>query len=168
MTAIREGDLKFTFPNYCEVDKYDEWSFYRNQFNRVGGGSKAVDILCVSANAAWLIEIKDYRQHRRVKLSDIEDELAGKVRDTLAGLAAASANANDHDERALARRALQKRRWRVALHFEQPNAKSRLRPKPFDVANVRLKVRKKVKAVDPHALVLDRDVKRPGVPWTVR
>ena len=168
MTEIEEGDLKFTFPDHCEVGKYDEWSFYRNQFNPIAGGSKAVDILCVSANAAWLIEVKDYRQHRRMKRSDIEDELAGKVRDTLAGLAAASANANDLNERALARRALRARRWRVALHLEQPRVSTRLRPKPFDVANVRLKLRGKVKAVDPHALTLAREKDSPNVPWTVQ
>ena len=52
MTEIHEGDLEFTFPDHCEADKYDEWSFYRNQFNSVAGGSKAVDILCVSVDAA--------------------------------------------------------------------------------------------------------------------
>ena len=168
MTEIEEGDLKFTFPDHCEVGKYDDWSFYRNQFQSIAGGSKAVDIVCVSDDDVWLIEVKDYRQHRRVKHSDIEDEFAGKVRDTLAGLAAASANANDRDEQALARRALQKRRWRVALHLEQPNVGSRLRPKPFDVANVRLKLRRKVKAVDPHALTLNREKDCPNVPWTVQ
>ena len=116
MTEISEGDLTFTFPDDCEARKYDEWSFYRNQFKYVAGGSKAVDILCVSGDAAWLIEIKDYRQHQRLKRSDIDDELASKVRDTLAGLAAASSNANSRDEQTLARRALRTRRWRVALH----------------------------------------------------
>ena len=149
------------------VGKYDEWSFYRNQFNSVAGGFKAVDILCVSEDVAWLIEIKDYLRHPRTKLTDIVDEMARKVRDTLADLAAASANANDHDERALARRALQKRWWRVALHLEVPNVKSRLRPKPFDVANVLLNVRRKVKAVDAHPAILARTTIRRDMPWTV-
>ena len=168
MREFEEGDLKFTFPDHCEVGRYDEWSFYRNQFSPTAGGSKAVDILCVSASAAWLIEVKDYRQHRRLKLSDIEDELAGKVRDTLAGLAAASANANDLDERSLARRALRARRWKVALHLEQPRVSTRLRPKPFDVANVRLKVRQKVRAVDAHPVILARDTDHRNVPWAVQ
>ena len=89
MTEIEEGDLKFSFPDHCEAGKYDEWSFYRNQFQSVASGSKAVDILCLSDDAAWLIEIKDYRLHPRQKLIDIDDEVASKVRDTLAGLAAA-------------------------------------------------------------------------------
>ena len=170
MTEIEEGDLKFSFPDQCEVGKYDEWSFYRNQFRSVAGGSKAVDILCLSHDAAWLIEIKDYRQHPnpRLKLIDIGDEVAGKVRDTLAGLAAASANANSGGEQALARRALRRRRWRVALHLEQPTARSRLWQRSSRVANVLSKVRTKVKAVDAHPVVLDRATRRSDIPWTVQ
>ena len=168
MTEIEEGDLTFTFSDQCKAGKYDDWSFYRNQFQSVAGGSKAVDVLCVSGDAAWLIEIKDYRRHRRTKLIDIDDELASKVRDTLAGLAAASANANCREERALARRALQRRRWRVALHLEQPNTKSRLWRQPSSVANVLSKVRKKLKAVDAHPVILDRETMRRDVPWTVQ
>ena len=167
MTEIEEGDLTFSFPDHCEAGKYDEWSFYRNQFQSVAGGSKAVDILCLSDDAAWLIEIKDYRQHPRQKLIEIDDEVASKVRDTLAGLAAATANANNPDEQGLARRALQRRRWRVALHLEQPDARSRLWPR-FSVANVLLKMRTKVKAVDAHPVVLDRETRHPNVPWTVQ
>ena len=168
MTEIEEGDLKFTFPDHCEAHKYDEWAFYRNQFQSVAGGSKAVDIVCVSGDTAWLIEIKDYRRHRRTKLIDIDDELASKVRDTLAGLAAASSNADVHDERTFATQALRTRRWRVALHLEQPNARSRLRPQPFDVANVLSKMRKKVKAVDAHPVILNREADGPDVPWNVQ
>ena len=93
-----EGNPTFKFPDDCDADKYDEWSFCRNQFQTVAGGSKAVDILCVSDDGAWLVEIKDYRQHRRTNLIDIDDELARRARDTLAGLAAASANANNPND----------------------------------------------------------------------
>lgn len=170
MIEIGEGDLTFTFPEDCEAGKYDGWSFYRNRFRYVAGGSKGVDILCVSGDAAWLIEIKDYRQHPRTKLVDIDDELASKVRDTLAGLAAASSNADGRGERLLARRALQRRRWRVALHLEQPNARSRLRPQPFDIANVLSRIRnnRKLKAIDAHPVILNRGTTRPDIPWAVR
>ena len=169
MTEIEEGDLGFSFPDHCEAGKYDDWAFYRNQFQSVAGGSKAVDIVCIAEDAAWLIEVKDYRRHPRTKPSDLGDELAGKVRDTLAGLAAASANANCQEERALARRALAaKRRWRVVLHLEQPWG-TRLRPRPVDVASVLTEMLgRKLKAVDPHPLVLDRETHRSDIPWTVR
>ena len=148
MTEIKEGNLTFSFPDRCEAGKYDDWSFYRNQFQSVAGGSKAVDILCLADDVAWLVEIKDYRQHPQTKPSDLCDEVARKVRDTLSGLAAASANANDPDEKTLACRALAMRRWRVALHIEQPSVASRLRRWAVDPASVKSKLRKGLKAID--------------------
>ena len=71
MTEIREGDLTFSFPDQCEAGKYDDWAFYRNQFQSAAGGSKAVDVLCLADGVAWLVEIKDYRQHPRTKLIDL-------------------------------------------------------------------------------------------------
>ena len=169
MTEIEEGALKFSFPDDCEASKYDEWSFYRNQFQSVADGSKAVDMLCIAGDTSWLIEVKDYRRHPRTKLIDLGGEVASKVRDTLAGLAAASANANRDDERRFARRALAKRRWRVALHLEQPNVKSRLRPQPFDVADVVSKLRsRRLKAVDAHPVVSSLNPPRAGIPWAVQ
>lgn len=169
MTEVQEGDLGFSFPAQCNARKYEEWSFYRNQFQSVAGGSKAVDMLCLDRDTVWLIEVKDYRKHPRKKAVDLGDEVASKVRDTLAGLAAASANANDDEEKELARRALATRRWRVALHLEQPRVRSRLRPRPFDVASILSKLRsKKLKAIDARPVVLNLEHHHPGIPWTVR
>ena len=170
MTELEEGDRTFLFPDYCEASKYDEWVFYRQQFQSMAGGSKAVDLLCIEDGATWLIEVKDYRRHPRTKAIDLCDEVARKVRDTLAGLAAASANATSVGERETARRALATQRWRVVLHLEQPDVHSRLRPRAFDVANVLSKLREKVrlKAVDANPLVAERDSAQPTVPWTVR
>ena len=172
MMQIEEGALTFSFPDQCEAGKYDDWSFYRNQFQSVAGGSKAVDVLCLAGGVAWLVEIKDYRQHSRTKPIDLCDEVARKVRDTLSGLAAASANANNPDEQALARQALAMRRWRVALHLEQPNVASRLRPRAIDPASMTSKLRKELKAglkaIDAHPKVVDRQRPHPDVPWTVR
>ena len=169
MTEIEEGDLKFSFPDHCEVAKYDDWEFYRKHFQSIAGGSKAVDILCLANDAAWLIEIKDYRQHPRTKRSDLSQEVASKVRDTLSGLAAASANANSDEERTLAERSLAKRRWRIALHLEQhPDVKSPLRPRPINDADVLLKLRNKLKAVDACPVVLNLQTLEPCIPWTAQ
>ena len=168
MMEIEEGDLTFSFPDRCRAGKYDNWSFYRNQFQSVAGGSKAVDILCLADGITWLVEIKDYRRHRRTKSIDLCDEVAIKVRDTLSGLAAASANANDADEKTLARRALEMCRWRVALHLEQLNGASPLWPRgAIDPASMKSKLRKGLKAIDAHPTVVDRQSSHP-VPWTVR
>ena len=116
------------------------WSFYRNQFQPVASGSKAVDILCVERDASWLIEIKDYRQHPRTKVIDIAGEVAGKVRDTLTGLASAAKKANEAHERQHARQAPANRRWRVVLHLEQLATSRRLRQMAIDPALVLLKL----------------------------
>ena len=169
MTVIDEGNLRFSFSNQFDACKYDDWSFYRNQFQSIASGSKAVDILCLDANAAWLIEVKDYRQHKGTKAINLSDEVARKVRDTLAGLAAASANANDADEKRLARKALKKHRWRVVLHLEQPIVTSRLRPQPYDRASIIQKLRSKLlKAIDAHPVVLERNSSRQDIPWNVQ
>ena len=154
MTELSEGRLTFRFPDGYRVGRYDEWAFYRNQFQYTAD-SKAVDFVCADQDECWLIEIKDYAIHPRTKPSELPQEVANKVRDTLSGLAAARRNANNDDERALAREALRSRKWRVALHLEQPQHQSRLRPKRIDPASVSIKLRKVVRGIDPHARVCD-------------
>ena len=169
MTRIQEGDLTFSFPDCCQASKYDDWSFYRNRFEKVAGGSKAVDILCFDGDTSWLIEIKDYRKHRRTKGIDIADEFALKVRDTLAGLAAAAKQSNDDaHQRELAWEALTKRRWRVALHLEQPTTVSKLRPKSINPATVLQKLKSRLKAIDAHPVIFDRSNIPHDISWTVQ
>jgi len=102
MRQFDEGRLRFGFHG-ADVGKYDEWRFYQNRFKGSCNGNKAVDFVYVEADRTWLIKVKDYRRHRRTKPGDLADEVAIKVRDTLAGLAAAKSNANDKMERRLAR-----------------------------------------------------------------
>lgn len=87
MRQFHEGRLTFTFPDPLEAAQYDSWAFYRNQFNSAFGGTKAIDFICIDNDKTWLIEVKDYRANRRTKAIDLADEIALKVRDTLAGLA---------------------------------------------------------------------------------
>ncbi|WP_339352559.1 hypothetical protein [Acinetobacter beijerinckii] len=159
---IVEGQLTFLFPEQ-NATKYDEWSFYRNQFNAVCG-SKAVDLLYVEQQILWLIEIKDYRQHARTKPIDLADEIALKVRDTLAGLVAAQVNANDQTEQDFAKNALKKKKIRVVLHLEQAVQSSRLFLHAINPANVQLKLKQKVRAIDAHPLVVDQ---RSKLLWSV-
>lgn len=166
MTEIREGGLTFSFSADCDVGKYDEWSFYCDCFQRIAPGTKAVDVVCVADDTAWLVEIKDYSRYRRAKPSELSAEVAQKVRDTLAGLAAAAANAASGVERGLARKAIERRKWRVVLHLEEDAAQDRSRLRPRDAPNVADKLRRMLKAVDPDPMVLNRQAAA-SVPWTV-
>lgn len=167
MQELVEGRLTFTFPEPLKAQQYDGWSFYRNQFNSAFGGTKAVDFVCLDQQCTWLIEVKDYRANRRTKPSELGDEVAIKVRDTLAGLVAASCNANDQNERRFAEKAVKNKRLRVVLHIEQPAKPSKLFPQVVNPANLKAKLKQLLKAVDPHPLVVSQYRRLPDISWNV-
>jgi hypothetical protein len=161
MPKLVEGNLTFQFPEGWEVGKLDDWGFYRNQFARLGSdlrvscarcdvelkcqacgtpktlGIKAVDIVARAPNGTlWLLEVKDYRTSSRTKVIDLADEVALKVRDSMAALLAAATNAKEDEEKSLARSSIQCTRLRVGLHLEQPKKHSKLFPRALDLANV--------------------------------
>jgi len=163
-----EGALTFTFPT--DASKYDEWSHYRNQFIRIGQGVKAVDLVFLGkadTPTCWLIEVKDYRLHTRTKPVDLADEVAVKIRDTLAGLLSAKWQASDHDERNYAGKLVGAARVRVVLHLEQPTKTSRLRPRAIEPDKVAQKLKSLVKSIDPHPLVLDTKTTAGKAGWIV-
>ena len=149
------------------VGRYEAWSFYRNQFQSVCGGAKAVDFILVERARTWLIEVKDYRHEGRTKMSDLSHEVAAKVRDTLAGLAAGRCNANDNEERQNSNRALSTGSIGIVLHLEQPASASKLFPRVADRASLTQKLKQLLKPVDPHPRVVDRHSLHPSMRWTV-
>lgn len=167
MTVLREQQLTFTFDDHVQASSYDDWSFYRNTFNGFCGGTKAADFICVDAQQTWIVEVKDYRQHPRTKALSLGDEVAAKVRDTLAGLAAASYRADEADEKRIARKAVQRPRLRVVLHLEQPRNPSKLYPLAIKPADILMKLRQCLRAVDPHPKVVNKDALKADMPWTV-
>ena len=164
--TLAEGALRFSFGASCTVAQYESWAFYRNQLQRIAG-TKAVDFVCINGGQTYLIEVKDYRIHPRIKPILLSDEVALKVRDTLAGLAAARVNANVPVEQQSAPRAVLSSRWRVALHLEQRLTNRRLRPTAVSPANVLQKLRRILKSVDAHPKVVDRNSLHPDLCWTV-
>jgi hypothetical protein len=168
MTVIREGALSFRFAPDVQASRYDEWAFYRNRFqNQCARANKAIDLLCCGRQTTWLVEVKDYRQHARTKPVALADELAQKVRDTLAGLAAGQWQAHVADEKNLARKALRARHVRVVCHLEQPAKATRLRPRAIEPDKLKDQLRRLLKAVDPHPMIVDKATLAPSMPWQV-
>lgn len=171
MTTIQsvwtEGNLTFTFPDHSMASKYDDWSHYRNQFQATCGGSKAVDLVYADGQVAWLIEVKDFRQHTRTKAIDLPDEIAMKVRDTVAGLVSARFFANIDDEKRCAKALLQAKKMRIVCHIEQPVKHSRLFPRVINPSDLALKLRTLIKAIDPHPAVVDRHTLHSDMHWVV-
>ncbi len=165
---IPVDSLTFRFPDDWRVTKFDEWSFYRNQFQQVCGGTKAVDLIALENNrCVWFIESKDYRRHRRTKTVEIANEMSCKVRDSLAGLMAAYANAVDQEQKRWARDAFEAGKIKVVLQLEQPAKHSKLFPRAIEPSKVKQRLKQLIKAIDAHPKILDMN-NMAGVAWTVR
>lgn len=165
---MKEGRVTWAFPATWETTKYDETSFYRNQFNGfAGGGNKGVDILAYdpASRTLWMIEAKDFTSTPRdPKKPPLWTEVAEKVRGTLAGLFAAAVRATDAQEQQFARQAMNATSLRVVLHMEQPRKPSKTFPTSWDPADLQQKLRQLVRAVDAHPKVVDHQSS--GLPWT--
>jgi hypothetical protein len=186
-----EGRLRFTFDGDCVVLKYDEWLFYRTQFGPLAdahmscshceahlqcaacqaarvAGTKGVDFVCLHQKVVWFVEVKDYRQTRTHNLEFLADEVALKVRDSLAALTAARWQANDEGDRQLARQLLGAKTLRVVLHLEQPLLRSTLAPSANTRrAHVLDRLKRLVKKwADPQPRVIHLELSS-GLPWKV-
>jgi hypothetical protein len=168
MSQVADIDgWRLTMPAGGWLWKYDDSSFHRNQFQNFAGGSKAMDAVALEANGTlWLIELKDYRRHRRTKPSSMFDEVAGKVRATLAGLITAKVRANDTAEKTLAQQAFGSSQIRVALQVAQPDPPSRLFPQVVDPQDAALALKRAVRAVDAHPICAVGDMNCASLPWT--
>lgn len=156
MTSLREGGLEHRFESGWIASKYDEWTFYRSHFKDSCCGNKAVDFLAQDPQGTlWLVELKDYRVHPRTKPIDVVDEVALKVRDSLAGLFAAATWPSHHDRAPDARRHLGAKRIRIVLHYEQPRIHSKVFPRTHDLSRLQQKLKQLVRVVDAHPLVVD-------------
>ena len=155
--------LKFEFPDGWRASKYDDWKFYRKQIAVQLQGVKAVDLLALSdTGEAFLIEVKDYSRPGTIKPSELPQAVAWKVVHTLAALLPARLNANDADEKSLAADTLKCTRLNVVLHADNPQNP----PHAIDPADLKLKLKSLLKAIDPRVKVSSR-TNPAGVAWTV-
>lgn len=170
--AVKEDvdGLSFFFPDGWETTKFDDWAFYRNQFLKTHNGIKAVDILAISPDKTtlWLIEVKDFCHNKREKALPLHEEIWQKVFDTLAVLLPASVNASVAYEQNFARSALRVSKVRVVFQGEQPQKPSKLFPQSFTPVDLQQKFKAIFKAIDPHALVINRQNMPSQIPWTVK
>lgn len=173
MAVVDIDGFAFNIPDNFLATKYDDWGFYRNYVNRIDG-AKAVDLIIVARDAsiAFLVEVKDFRvntatleRRTRTKPSELSDEVAAKVLHSLGGILAARIHAVIDIERDAAAMTCRVPILRVVLHLEQSSG-SRLFPKIVNPANLQIKLRRILKAVDPHAIVVSR-TNTGRLPWRV-
>jgi hypothetical protein len=150
LITVVENSLAFDFPVTWRIAKYDKWTFYLNHFQSVCSSAKGVDIIAlVPSGVVWLIEVKDYRAGPRQKQLELAEEVAQKVRDTLAGLAAARVRALVGAEQDMANRVLQGIDLKVVLHLEQGSKPTRLHPVE-DHTKLVQKLKQLLRAIDHH------------------
>ncbi|QMT32083.1 cysteinyl-tRNA synthetase [Alysiella filiformis] len=163
--SIDEDALRFTFHSGIQAVKYDDWVHYRNQFqNKCCTDNKAVDIIAHNGQITWLCEVKDFRQGRRdPNKPPLEMEIAQKVRDSLAGLVSAQFHANEQTEQQFAKDVLHCQSICVVLHIEQSTGQKQ----QYHLPDLQDKLRKLLKAIDPHVLVLNKDMPHSKIVWQV-
>ena len=166
MPAIAVDGLTFSFPDGWNVSKYDDWTFYRQHFAKQGDFIKAIDLIVTLIEFpneidVFLIEVKDYRHPdtQRVLPSELAEEVARKVRATLAAMLPARLNANVIAEKTFAASVLACRTLKVVLHVEQ-------RHRAIDLADLKQKLRGKLRAIDAHPKIVSIEEMR-GLDWTV-
>lgn len=155
--------LEFSFPAGWQDSKYDEWSFYRNQFAKQQDGLKAVDLVALSPEqTAYLIEVKDYRHPDTEKPSALHTTITNKVIHTLAALLPAKLLANDAQEKEFAKSLLAAKKLQVVAHIEQATGKKQI----VDTADLKDKLKISLHAIDPHVKIVSMEKSR-GLPWVV-
>lgn len=178
MPSIRVDSRIFVFEDDWLVMKYDDTPYYQHRFKGVcrgtrKGGMSAVDLIAMRQSGhehvLYLIESKDYRNSRREKALHPADEFTKKVLDTLSGVlpTVLCSETSEDGEDVLREQMKSATGLRLVFQFEQPQKPSKLFPRPFDPADIQAKIRGNLRAIDPHALVIDRS-NQTKVNWTVR
>lgn len=162
-TVLQVETLSFTFPAGWQASKYDDWSFYRNQFSRQHNGIQAVDVLAIEpSGTAYLIEVKDYRHPDTERPSQLPQAIANKVLMTLAAMLPAKLNGNNPAERTMADAVLTCQKLRVVAHIELPQAHQ----PAVNPADLKQKLAQLLRAVDAHPKVVSKN-NMPGLGWAV-
>lgn len=124
-----EGCLRFTFSDDWQVEKYDDHGVYRRKLASLTG-TKAIDFVGCCDNEAFFIEVKDFRGHsienKKRYGSNLAEEVASKLRDTLAGIVGGARNHCDASfwHKLLTLAANGRRRCHVVLWLEDDAPKA--------------------------------------------
>ena len=168
MNKYHEGAFRYTFPREWKVFRLQTDEFYRRQFQGFNGGSKEVDFIALDGNdCLWLLEAKDFSNHPRSNPRDLAEEVADKVRDSLACLEAMQVSSLSNPGSRVAGEGLSKAQsCRVVLHLEMPTP-GNLALSPIDSSNVRMRLRQLLRGIDSTALVADQSRLRDEIPITI-
>ncbi len=166
MPAIKEGNLTFSF-EFGAV-KFDDSAFYRRQFVRIQNNIQAVDIVAVDNETAYLIEVKDYTHPdtENLTLKELIRTIISKILLTLSAILPMKNNANVRAEKMIAEKFSRADRISVIFHMELPPPRRTLRQSAFNIQNLQIQLRRKLRSVDPHLKIVSASNSE-GLPWRV-
>lgn len=166
MPPIDVDGFAFTIDGGHVASKYDDWVFYRKHVVEIRY-AKAVDLVVVrhDVSTAFFVEVKDYRLFPRHKSGELADEVAEKMLHTLGGMLAARTRAVIDSEIKVAALVCRSAKLRAVLHLEQP-PRPKLMPAKTIQSNLQAKLRQRLMAIDPHAMVVSH-ADTGDLPWRV-
>ncbi|MEY4243342.1 MAG: hypothetical protein RLZZ245_927 [Verrucomicrobiota bacterium] len=155
--AYQEDRIRFEFPDGWEVLRPEKASYYTRRFQSFAGGCKEMDFILFDPvnRVLWFLEVKDYTTNPRIKKQCVFEEIAEKIRDSLALLLAGSVREDPSNGgvRSFMDVCAIPNAIKIVLHLEQPLKPSKMFPGVKIEADATQKLRAKVKAVDPRARV---------------
>lgn len=163
-----ESRLRFRFEApWRLVEKWDEHDCYTSGLHRYPT-TAAVDFIGLYGSEPYFIEVKNFRKYRienkrRLTSGELVEEVADKVRDTVAGMVWAMDRGFDTSSVAPLLAQLfepqeqRRRKCNVVLWLEED-----LQPRPADRSALAQGIKRRLRWFNPKVIVLDRE--GPGLP----
>ena len=167
---IEEGDLKFNFSELFDVIKFDDSHYYRNHFEKIQQGIKAIDILALKENENYMIEVKDYRHPDTAPLNQIQlvEDIIKKFIFSISAMYPMSYIVTQNQEQQIAKKFLENRILYLILHIEIPPQRRNLRQSNYNISNLQLELRRKLHAITnkTNIKVVSKDNLK-NLPWSL-
>lgn len=172
MTTITEGELTFDFSPTALVLKYDDCSFYKNNFIKVNNGIKAVDFIVSDDHKVYLIEVKDYTHSDTIKVKPtaLIDDIVKKIIDTMASIICMKNHSKSTPkEKKIASSLCKLNDIIFIFHIELPTTKSAdLFGARYNPQNLEIKIKSKLSRIELNMITVNiNKTSTSGLPWRV-
>jgi len=143
---MKEGNLKFDFPTFFNVIKFDDSIYYRNHFEKIQQGIKAIDILAINNHENYMIEVKDYTHPDTKPLNQTQliESIIKKFIFSLSAIYPMSYISTVDEEQKIAKNFLENKILFLIFHIEIPPPRRNLRQSNYNLSNLQLTLRRKL------------------------
>lgn len=163
---INEDKLEFNFD--FDAIKLDDTEYYLKNFQKVQNNLKVIDILAIDNRKNYFIEIKDYTypDTKSIKQIELIEAIVRKVVCSLSLLYPMSYRALETNEQTIAKKFFDKKNLTVVLHIETPPLTTRLEQSKWDLSQLQMKLKGKLKNITESVKVVSKNNLK-NLPWSV-